>query len=85
MTKMTKEEVLELLKHLILILRDQKEKLNDARLMADWVAKYKHLCKEHEKLSSCDILWVGDEYDKWYKKEIKPFISKDLLDLLPKI
>lgn len=72
---MTKEESLELMKWLILQLRDNGQKLkDDPMLMADWVAKQKHLETSVKALNSCDALWINDNYGVWYKKEIEPII-----------
>jgi hypothetical protein len=74
---MNKEELLDLLKHLILQLRDHSKELqSDPRLMKDWVAKSKHLQNSLGLLNSCDALWVSENYGKWHKQEIQPYISK---------
>lgn len=74
---MNKEEVLDLLKHLILQLRDHSKEIQaDPKLMKDWVAKSDHLAKSMKALSSCDSLYIADEYGKWWTKEIKPYIAK---------
>lgn len=74
---MNKEETLELLKHLVLQLRDSsKEIQSDPRLMQDWVAKAKHLDNIIKSLNSCDASFVQDQYGKFFKAEIQPFIGK---------
>ena len=81
---MNKEESLELMKHLILQLRDNEKALREnPRLMQDWVAKQEHLKSEIDKLNSCDAVWLNDQYMAWFKKEIEPHVS-NLLASLPK-
>ena len=76
---MTKEEIFELMKELILELRDHGEKLKkDERKRIDHTAKSSYIQTEVAKLNSCDANWLNDEYGKWYKKEVKPFIGKHL-------
>lgn len=73
---MTKEEILELHKWLILQTRDNGEKLqSDPMFFADWSAKYKFNNTEMMKLNSCDADWVGERYVEWYNKEIKPYLK----------
>lgn len=79
---MNKEEALELMKHLILQLRDDAKALKeDARLMQDWVAKQKHLNSEISKMNSCDASWLNDQYLAWFNKEMKPHHSAFLASL----
>lgn len=74
---MTKEESLELLKHLVLQLRDHSKKIQaDPRMMLDWSAKAKFLKASLKSLNSCDANWVNDNYLVFFKKEIQPFVSK---------
>jgi hypothetical protein len=74
---MNKNEVLDLLKHLILQLRDHSKELQgDPKLMRDWIAKNNHLQDSIKSLNSCDAVYINDEYAKWYKQEIQPYASK---------
>lgn len=69
--KMSKEEVLELLKYLVLQIRDNGDKLkNDERFIADWRAKNSLLSEAIKSLNSCDCNWVNDEYGEWHRKEM---------------
>jgi hypothetical protein len=80
---MNKEEALELLKHLILQLRDHSKEIQDnPKLMQDWVAKSKYLENAIKSLNTCDSNWINDEYGRFFKKEIQPYISKLDLNLL---
>ena len=60
---MSKEEILELLKTQILMLRDHQ-------------VKHKMIQENIQKLNSCDALWLQDEYGKWFEKEIRPSMKK---------
>lgn len=83
---MNKEESLELLKHLILQLRDHsKEIQSDTRMMLDWSAKAKAVEASLKSLNSCDANWVNDNYSVFFKKEIQPLVSKIDPALLKKI
>jgi hypothetical protein len=74
---MNKEEALDLLKHLILQLRDHSKELqSDPRLMQDWAAKNNHLQSLLKSLNSCDTLWINDSYAIFHKQEIQPYVSK---------
>ena len=76
---MTKEEIFELMKVLILELRDHGEELKtDERKRMDFTAKSSYVESEVAKLNSCDANWLNDEYGKWHSKEVKPFIGKCL-------
>jgi hypothetical protein len=71
---MTKEEILELMKWLILELRDHEEELKtDTRRRADWTGKSAYMQSEVAKLNSCDLNWLNDEYGKWASKEVTPY------------
>ena len=74
---MTKEEILELLKAQMLALRDRSTELQkNSRLRADWVAKTKHMQDTIKNISSCDAIWLDEEYGKWFKKEIQPLVNR---------
>jgi hypothetical protein len=73
---MSKEEVLELLKHLVLQVIDNGEKLkSDERFKADWKVKNSILDNAIKSLNSCDCNWVNDKYGEWHRKEIVPRID----------
>jgi hypothetical protein len=76
---MTKEEIFELMKVLILELRNHEEELKtDGRKRMDYTAKSAYIESEVAKLNSCDANWLNDEFGKWHSKEVKPFIGKHL-------
>ena len=76
---MTKEQCLEFMKWLILQLKDNGHKLkDDPMLMADWVAKQKHLETSVKTLNSCDALWLEDNYGAFYKQVIKSNIPANI-------
>ena len=75
---MSKEEILELLKHLVLQIRDNGEKLQDERFKADWNTKNSLLSEAIKSLNSCDCNWVNDEYGEWHRKEIVPIIKSKI-------
>ena len=76
---MSKEEILELMKWLILELRDHETELKtDTGRRADWTGKSAYMQSEVAKLNSCDLNWLNDEYGKWASKEVKPFKGKGL-------
>lgn len=80
---MSKEEIIDLIKHLILQLRDNEKALKEnPRLMQDWIAKQKHLDESIKQLNSCDASWVNDNYIVWFNKEIAPHTS--FISSLPK-
>jgi len=83
---MDKQEILDLLKHLILQLRDHSKDIQkDPRLMQDFIAKAKHLENILQSLNSCDALYIEDEYGKFFKKEVQPYVSKIDPKLLKKL
>ena len=71
---MNKEQALELLKHLILRLRDNSKTIQaDPKLMHDWVAKFKHVEVFIKELGPEDNRWLESEYSKFFQKEVRPF------------
>ena len=71
---MNKEQALELLKHLILRLRDNSKTIQaDPKLMQDWVAKFKHVEVSIKELGPEDNRWLESEYSKFFQKEVRPF------------
>jgi hypothetical protein len=74
---MNKEQILEDLKSLVLMIRDDGEKLRSDKAFRDNL-KQKHLelNKYMEELNSCDADWFNTEYGKWHKKEIMPCWDK---------
>ena len=83
---MNKEEILDLLKHLILQLRDHSKELQaDPKLMRDWIAKNNHLQASIKSLNSCDANWINDQYGKFHQQEIQPYVAKLDPKLLKKL
>ena len=75
-TVMTKEEVLNDLKELVIALRDNSEKLrSDPVFAAGWLSKQKSVSLEASRLNSCDASWLNDEYGEWFRQEIEPAIE----------
>jgi hypothetical protein len=71
---MNKEQALELLKHLILQLRDNSKTIQaDPKLMHDWIAKFKHVEISIKELGPEDNRWLESEYSKFFQKEVRPF------------
>lgn len=78
---MNKVEILELMKWLILELRDHdKELKTDPRRQADWRGKSAYMQSEVAKLNSCDLNWLNDEYGKWERKEVKPYKIREVFN-----
>ena len=75
---MNKEEALDLLQHLILQLRDNKQLQSDSRLMQDWIAKQTHLTNSIALFNPDDIAWLDTNYALWFNKEIKPFVPESM-------
>ena len=74
---MNKEQTLDILKHLVLQLRDNSKEIQaNPNLTKDWVAKSKMVQDQLKSMNSCDALWFNEEYGKWHKKEIEPYASK---------
>ncbi len=73
--KLSKEEVLNLLKELVAQVRDNGEKLkHDKRMYDEFVVRRSTLNNAVNSLNSCDSSWVNDEFGKWHKIEIEPFM-----------
>lgn len=74
---MTKEQILESLKSLILKIRDNGDDLlNDPIFKSTWQQKHSALTTARARVSSCDADWIDAELGKWFAKEIKPHIDK---------
>jgi len=74
---MNKEQILEDLKGLVLMFRDNGDKFrSDEIFRNDLEQKRLKLTKELEELNSCDADWFNTEYGKWHKKEIMPCWDK---------
>ena len=67
---MTREEILETLKELILSLINDKELF--AKDAANWKNKQVTVGVEIDKLSSEDRTWIEEEYEKWYAQSNFP-------------
>lgn len=74
---MKKEEVLALSKELVLSVRDSRNKILTPEEAANRRAKIELLNREVANLNSCDMLWLDDEYGKFYRKEISPNFKKN--------
>jgi hypothetical protein len=61
---MSREEILESFKDLILSLQD-KEKTNSASFRDRWLAKKVLLSQEIELLNKADYDWLQSEYSNW--------------------
>ena len=72
---MTKEEIFELLKWLVLQTRDNGDKFNNPMLKADWGAKYLLFNNEVKVMNSCDADWMGERYVEWHSKEVIPYLK----------
>lgn len=71
---MDKQQALELLKHLILQLRDNSKSIqSNSQLMHDWIAKFKHVEAFIKELNPEDHKWLESEYSKFFQKEVHPF------------
>ena len=66
---MTKEEVLEGLKELILELKEDKIKDIDAQKI--WSGKETKIHEAAAQLNSCDASWVNDQYGVWFETTIR--------------
>lgn len=83
---MNKETCLELLKSLVLQLRDNSDELKtNFQLQKDFVVKYQLLNQHIKSLNSCESDWLNDQYGEFFKKEIEPYIKKLPSDLFNKI
>ena len=82
---MTKEEALELMKEVILIIKNDTDKLmTDRSYMLSWLENNKKLDAVVKELSSCDMLWIDEQYGPWFKENIEPDLP-DLPDLPSKV
>ena len=78
---MTKEETFELLKWVILQLRDNSDKLrDDPAFSRDWLAKQNYLKSCVNALSDDDKQWMDSQYSVWHKKEILPHVNPKLFN-----
>ena len=74
---MKREEILALAKNLVLKVRDDEDRLkNDEMFRLDFAAKHELLEREIKGLSEADMKVLDKEYQKWYQKEIIPYIKK---------
>ena len=73
---MNREEILETLKELILVLKNNKDLFaRDALFVAYWTNKQKAVASEIAHLSPEDNAWLNTEYEKWFQEAN---ISSDL-------
>lgn len=71
--KMTKEEVFELMKEVVLAIKDDSDKMKtDRSYMTSWLDKNKELDAAIKELNSCDMLWLDDSYGPWFDENIRP-------------
>ena len=71
---MKKEELFERLKDSILtIVRKNDELRTNSLLRLKWLENSQKIDAALKELNSCDMLWLNDEYGKWFKdnKEIQ--------------
>lgn len=74
---MKKEQILDLLKDTVLTLKDKSKELSKNDLLYKaWKEQNKRVAEEVKKLDSCDMLWISDEYGKWFKQHILPEVDK---------
>ena len=74
---MNKEQTLEKLKELVLVLRDRSGDFRkDPQLAEEWLKKEREVTKSLKSMNSCDVSSLNDEYGAWFKKEIQPHIDK---------
>lgn len=76
---MTKEEVLLLLQSQVLMLKNKALETN-TRLQMDWSAKNKVLQDAIKGLNSCDALWIDEQYQSFFNKEIRPYLKPHFPD-----
>ena len=64
---MNKRQVLKSIQELVLDLVDNSKRLGeDDEYMKAWAQKQKEMDAALKKLNSCDILWVSENYEKWF-------------------
>ena len=74
---MNREQILASLKSSILTIRDKgKELATNEDMYKAWVKENNIIREEVNKLDSCDMLWLNDEYGKWFREEIQPIVEK---------
>ena len=67
---LTKEQVLERLKDSILTLaRKGREFKDNKELFSKWDETRKIVNKAVEGLNSCDMLWLSEQYEIWFKSD----------------
>ena len=79
---MQKEEILELLKQLILDLKNKPNDFKDARKKLDWGAKAKHVIESVKSLNEQDTKWLEQNYNTWFKINVNPHIDPKLFNTL---
>lgn len=68
---MTREEILKERQELILSLKDADWQTFD---QTKWNVRCSSMAQAISQLSSIDMLWLSEQYTKWFKESIKPFI-----------
>ena len=86
---LTKEQLLEILQSSLLTLKDKGKKLfENKELFEAWKKQNTILQEGVKKLNSCDMLWLSENYEQWYKNVLTPLDAetkekfKDQLDWL---
>lgn len=70
---MTKEKVFELMKELVLSVKDDNDKLiSDRGYITAWLDKNKELDIALKQLDSCEMTWLDEQYGPWFEENIKP-------------
>ena len=72
-TDTKKEVILSDLKDLIKTLISSNVK--DEKIKKLWDKKAKKVQKDFDELNSCDMLWIDEEYHKWYRSDILPILN----------
>ena len=69
---MNKEEILEALKSLVDELVNHEDELTASEnKKLEWERKRRDCMAAITNRNSCDMLWISDEFDKWFKDNIK--------------
>ena len=73
---MNKEKIFEEMKALILVVKDEGDKLtNDVAFKKQWQERESKLVNAMENIDSCEALWLNEKYGEWYAKEIEPLAN----------
>ena len=78
----TKEEALEIMKKLVVDLKEGQIFTGDGKLQA-WKDNREEMGATIKQLNSCDMLWLEEKYGAWFRKTFPGKLTDKITDELP--